>query len=163
MDNINFIEKLIKIYDENISLKNVYDILNNKSNYIDIYADGSSHFDGSKRMSGIGVFFGNNDIRNISKIVNTVTNNNECEIMACIEALKVCQNKYHFVNMYTDSRLVVDGMNNNCNKIKYEELFKELEVLTESFIIINWIHVKGHSDIYGNIKADELSKKCFNN
>ena len=161
MNNIDFIAKLINIYGNHISLKNIYDILNDKSNYIDIYADGSSHFDGNKRMSGIGVFFGDNDIKNISKIVQTATNNNECEIIACIEALKVCQNKCYFVNMYTDSRLVVDGMNNNCSKTKYEELFKELNVLTESFIIINWIHVKGHSDIYGNIKADELSKNCF--
>lgn len=166
MNNIissDFIKKLIKIYGENVSLKTMHDILNDKSNYIDIYADGASYFDGNKRISGIGVFFGDNDVRNISKIVQTPTNNNECEIVACIEALKICINKYHFINMYTDSRLVVDGMNNNCSKTKYEELFKELEVLTESFIIINWIHVKGHSDIYGNIKADELSKKCFNN
>ena len=160
MDTIKFIEKSIKVYGETISLIDLYNIVTDHTNYITVYTDGSSQYDGVKRSSGIGVFFGDNHTDNISRIVE-IFNNNECEIIACIEALKVCKDKHRLVHVYTDSRLVVDGMNGVCSKAKYEYLFNELESLTDEFLIVRWHHVKGHGDNYGNIKADELSRKCF--
>ncbi len=40
------------------------------------------------RKSGIGVYFGDNDERNISKLVET-KNNNDAELLAVIEALSI--------------------------------------------------------------------------
>jgi len=81
--------------------------------------------------------------------------------MACIEALNIVQNKHHFVHMLTDSKLIVDRMNGIVKSNKYKELFEQLDILSESFIDIKYFYVKGHSNIIGNEKADELSRSLF--
>ena len=160
MDIINLLEKLERVYGSNITISELITIINNKDNYIDIYTDGSSYYDGVRRYSGIGVFFGDNNKRNISALVGD-TNNNESEILACIEALKIIKDEYYFVNIYTDSRLVTDGMNKICSITKFGDLFEQINELANSFVKINWILVKGHSGIYGNEKADELSRQYY--
>lgn len=149
-----------KFFSPDTSIGDILQRVSNKSNYIDIYADGSSYYNGTKRLAGIGVFFGDDDERNISRLIDG-TNNNESEIIACIEGLKVVQGKNYYVNMYTDARLVVDGMNGICSLTKFTDLFSELKELSNSFVNINWIHVSGHSGIYGNEKADELSRQKY--
>lgn len=160
MNIINLLTKISTIYGPDTKINDVLQMALDKSNYIDVYADGSSYYNGSERLSGIGVFFGDNDERNISKLIDG-TNNNESEIIACIEALKVIQGKKYYVNMYTDSKLVVDGMNGLCSLTKFSDLFLELKELSNFFVNINWIHVAGHSGIYGNEKADELSRQKY--
>ena len=160
MDVINSLTKINTIHGSDARIGDILQMVLDKSNYIDIYADGSSYYDGSKRLSGIGVFFGDGDERNISRLINGC-NNNESELIACIEGLKVVQGKKYYVNMYTDSRLVVDGMNGICSVTKFSDLFSELKELCNSFVNINWIHVNGHSGIYGNEKADELSRQSY--
>src|SRR3989344_3738454 len=99
---MNFLQKCAQIYGSNISLQELMDIYQN-ANYIDIYTDGSTQYKDGRRISGIGVYFDDNDIRNVSKLVNTV-DNNECELIACIEALLIVQNDHNYVNIFTDSK-----------------------------------------------------------
>lgn len=160
MQDLSFLEKLSEIYGKNITIGDLL-IKLNEAEYVDIYADGSSSFINNKRQEGIGVYFGDNDSRNISMLIEP-QGNNQAEIIACIEGLKVVKNKYHFVSVHTDSRLVVDGMNSKCKKTKYPKLFDELENLSTYFINIRWLHVKGHADNRGNIEADKLSRICYN-
>jgi len=154
--DLDLIRKCIKTYGEQTTLQNLLIILNN-SEYLNIYTDGATQFDGKNRKSGIGVYFGDNDERNLSKLVDT-KDNNECEIIACIEALKIVVNKNNFVNILTDSRLVVDHMNGICRSSKCKELFNELKLIDNNFIDVKYMYVKGHSDIKGNIEADKLSR-----
>jgi ribonuclease HI len=170
----SYIKKLINIYGSNISLG---ELLVKLPTYIDIYADGSFAFINGERLEGIGVYFGPDDSRNISCVIKGTKNNNQAEIIACIEAsiallsvapssgelegLKAVKGKFHFVNMYTDSKLVTDAMTIKCRKTKYSELFDELEQLAEEFVEINWVHIKGHADTIGNIEADKLSRKMY--
>jgi len=135
-------------------------IILNNSVYIDIYTDGSTQFDGKNRKSGIGIYFCDNDERNLYKLVNT-KDNDECEIIACIEALKIVINKNNFINILTDSRLVVDHMNGICRSSKCKELFDELKLISNNFINVKYTYVKGHSDIKGNIEADKLSRSLL--
>lgn len=162
MNTEKLIKKLIRIYGSNISLEEILVKISSKQTYIDIYADGSSAYINDKRLAGIGVFFGNNDNRNISKLIKS-NNNNQAEIIACIEGLKVIKGSFYFVNVYTDSRLVTDAMNSKCTKKTYLELFTELDKLVDEFIEVNWIHVKGHENTHGNIEADKLSRNCYEN
>jgi len=157
--DLDLIRKYIKTYGEQTTLQNLLIILNN-SEYLNIYTDGATQFDGKNRKSGIGVYFGDHDERNLSKLVNT-KDNNECEIIACIEALKIVINKYNFVNILTDSRLIVDRMNGICRSDKCKELFNELKLIDDNFIDIKYTYVKGHSDIKGNIEADKLSRSLL--
>lgn len=161
MNTEKLINKLIHIYGPSISLENVLGRISNQHTFIDIYADGASAYINGERIQGIGVFFGPDDARNISQIIKNSKNNNEAEIIACIEALKVVKGKFYFVNIYTDSRLVTDAMTCKCTKTTYADLFADLDKLVDEFVEINWIHVKGHSDVYGNIEADKLSRKMF--
>jgi len=177
--NINFIKQCMKVYGGQTTLENIL-LLLNEADYIDIYTDGSTQFDGINRRSAVGVYFSDNDDRNLAQIVET-KDNNECEIMACMEALKIVLNKYHFINIFTDSRLVVDRMNNICRSNKCKKLFDELELLNKQFIDVNYFgftqnsphyfdiyrnnvkytYVKGHSDNDGNNKADALSRSLL--
>lgn len=154
--NLDFVKKCMKVYGDQTTLENLL-IMLNKANYINIYTDGATQFDGTNRKSGIGIYFGDNDERNISKLIET-KDNNESEIIACIEALKIVVNLYNFVNILTDSRLIVDRMNGVCRTNKCKELFDELQIINDNFIDVKYIYVKSHSDIKGNIKADELSR-----
>lgn len=160
MSTEKLIKKLIQIHGSNISLEEILAKISDKQTYIDIYTDGASAFIHGKRMEGIGVFFDQNDERNISRVIKS-NNNNQAEIIACIEGLKVIKGSYYFVNLYTDSRLVTDAMTSKCTKAKYSDLFDELDKLVDEFVEVNWIYVKGHADTYGNIEADKLSRKCF--
>ena len=154
--NLDFIKKCMKVYGDQTTLEDLL-ILLNKVDYINIYTDGATQFDGSNRKSGIGIYFGDNDERNFSKLVDT-KDNNECEIIACIEALKIVINQFNFVHILTDSRLIVDRMNGICRSDKCKKLFDELILLNNNFIDIKYTYVQGHSNIKGNIEADKLSR-----
>ena len=151
-----WIKQCINTYG-NMTLEQLYDICEN-ANYVNIYTDGATQYKNGKRQSGIGVYFGDNDIRNLSNLVDTI-DNNECELLACIEALSIAHEP--FIRIYTDSRLVADGMNGKCKKIKFD-LFNRLEQLTLNFIDVQFIFVKGHNNNNGNEKADALSRLKFN-
>jgi len=159
MDKI--LAKLISVYEETETLANIVKDLS--TNCIDIYTDGSTVFDGKNRKSAIGVFFGDDDPRNVSKVIdeNSVYNNNECEIIACIEALTIVQTTHRCVNIYSDSRIVVEAMNKECRQLKFKELFEQLETLASTFILVTWSFVKGHEDTYGNVMADKLARQLL--
>ncbi len=149
------LKKCLKVYG-NITLEQLINHIENET-YIDIYTDGATQYNGVRR-SGIGVYFGDNDERNVSKLVNAI-DNNEAEILAAIEALSICLDKHYYVNIYTDSRLIVDVIHHH-SKSKIL-LFVQLQALITSFIDVKFIYVKGHNNIDGNEKADALSRALF--
>lgn len=153
--NLIFIEKCIDFYG-NVNLQDLYKVLSTV-NYLKIYTDGSTCFNGI-RKSGIGIYSPDNEF-SLAKIVDT-KDNNECEIIACIEALKISEN-YQFIHIFTDSKLIVDKMNGICRTDKCKNLFDELIKMNNQFIDVKYTHVKGHSGIEGNEKADALSRSLI--
>ena len=158
-------------------------------NDIIIFTDGSSLNNQVKgsRKGGIGVFFGDDDERNISlpleesnnnKVTNQVT-----ELLACIKGIekllsdKKTKNK---IVIYTDSMYIVNMMKSWANKwaknnwkksdgneVLNLDLVKTLYYYSKS-INIEFRHVRSHkkepqkSDPkyriwYGNMKADQLA------
>ena len=101
------------------------------------------------------------------------TTNNEMELTAVIEALKLlkfpCQ-----VDLYSDSAYVVNAFlqnwignwikNNwktsNKEPVKNQELWKELYELTKTHQV-KFIKVKGHSDNEFNNRCDELARNAI--
>jgi ribonuclease HI len=142
--------------------------------YLDVYTDGATQFIDravKARVSGIGVYFEYPLPKcgsvGIAKLVET-SDNNECEILACIEALRfISKDDDHelqnikFVHILTDSRLVFDRMTGVCRSSKCKDLFDELIREVDNFIDVKFSYVKGHSDIKGNIEADRLSRSLF--
>ena len=101
------------------------------------------------------------------------TTNNEMELTAVIEALKMlkfpCQ-----VDLYSDSAYVVNAFLQNWignwvknnwktsskEPIKNQELWKELYELTKTHQV-KFIKVKGHSDNEFNNRCDELARNAI--
>lgn len=138
-----------------------------------------------KKTGGIGVFFGDNDIRNISMpITDGKVTNMVCETMACIKALEKLLDEKDNITIYTDSMYIVNSMTkwaknwekNNWKKsdgkvIENIDLIKRLYFLTTS-LNVKYNHVKAHMMAppkesneyfyyYGNHMADKLATQCI--
>lgn len=154
-------------------------------NSIIIFTDGAvpNNQKGGNRKGGVGVFFGDNDVRNISySIKETLTfkvTNNICELLACINGIETCVPSNNIIIM-TDSMYIVNSMTvwgkkwekndwkkSKHTKIENEDLIKKLYYLTNNFNI-KYKHVKAHtkapsidsdkySEWYGNYMADKLA------
>lgn len=134
---------------------------------INIFTDGATPNNQNKgnRKGGIGVFFGDNDINNISfgiKETNKLKVTNQvCELTACIMALDFLVHNKKIKNtniiIYTDSMYIVNSITNWAKKweknnwkksdnkpIQNEELIKKLYYLSINFNV-EYIHVKSHN------------------
>lgn len=146
-----------------------------------IFIDGACDNNGTPdARASIGVFFGNNDSRNISKLLpGTEQTNNRAEISAAIIAL-LNTKPHEKVIIITDSEYLKSAMTNwiqswvsngwkNSQKkpVKNKDLFlKLLEIENEkkeSGGGVVWKWVKGHSKCEGNIMADKLARSALDN
>ena len=92
------------------------------------------------------------------------------ELLASINALKEIKKRSRIV-LYTDSKYLIDGINNWIKKWKSNNWKtsnkkdvknKDLWLLLEScinFHSVTWIWVKGHSGNIFNEEADQLARK----
>jgi len=160
---------------------------------IEIFTDGSTLNNQVKgnRYGGIGVFFGDNDSRNLSiplketvkiKVTNQVT-----ELTACIKAIEQLteEDLNKKITIYTDSIYVHNAMKKWAKNwikndwkgstgkvVKNVELMKTLYQLTLKYNV-NYVHVKAHRNEpdrdskqyyywYGNFMADKLAVEASN-
>ncbi len=97
------------------------------------------------------------------------TTNNRMEMMAVIKALEALR-KQSNVKIYTDSRYVMNGVNDwlagwkargwktaSKKPVKNKALWQEIDALTSEHNV-EFIWVKGHSGDWGNERADELAR-----
>ena len=135
---------------------------------IKIYTDGACR--GNPGRGGWGVFIING--QESKKIFGgkIETTNNEMELTAAIKGLESF-NSPRDLDLYTDSKYVMDGINNwihnwkrngwktaNKKPVKRSNLWMELDKLN-SFHDVKWYWVKGHSGDIGNDMADELANQ----
>ncbi|CAG8764414.1 37082_t:CDS:2 [Racocetra persica] len=121
----------------------------------------------------IGVFWKDNDPNNLSKrLPGSEQTNNRVEIYAAIRALKVCENKIKPLKIMTDSKYVINIIEDWVKKwekngymsykntpVKNQDLIKRLKKLIDNKIdTVRLIHVRGHLGNYGNEQADRLAK-----
>jgi ribonuclease HI len=131
-----------------------------------IFTDGAVPNNQSKtfKKGGIGVFFGPDDIRNISwgiKETNTVKVTNQvCELLACIKALETIVSTEKIgsksIEIRTDSMYIVNSINLWAKKwekanwkkadnkpVQNEDLVKKLYYLAIN-LNVKFTHVKAH-------------------
>lgn len=140
-----------------------------------VYTDGACINNGYKNASaGIGVFFGDNDLRNISKKINGKQTNNTAELTAVKEAILLIKLSNNYT-IYTDSNYVIKCCTTYGKKqadinwkknIPNKNLVKEIYTLYNTYNNINLKYIKAHTnndDIhsYGNKMADLLAKKSI--
>ncbi|MFC1659103.1 ribonuclease HI [Pseudomonadota bacterium] len=132
-----------------------------------IYTDGSCSGNPGKGGWGAVLIYGNH-VKEISG-KNKETTNNQMELKAVIEALKVLKQSCE-IDLYTDSHYVKNGITKwihdwkvkewrtaNRKQVKNVELWKELDEEVERHKI-KWHWVKGHSGDKWNERADELAR-----
>ena len=90
-----------------------------QKNTIVVFTDGSTINNGKRAeivSGGVGVYFGKNDARNISKkVVAKKVTNNVCELMACILAIEqviLSQESMDFteIKIYSDSEYTINSI-----------------------------------------------------
>jgi len=149
---------------------------NNKTYYA--YTDGacsSNGFLGAK--AGYGIYFGENDPRNVSKRVEGKQTNNVAELTAIIEAYKIIEQEKEKNNycIVSDSKYAIrcaTTYGEKCEKnnwkkdIPNKELVKEAYYLFKGNTNIIFKHIMAHTkntDIHsiGNSYADELARQAL--
>lgn len=135
-----------------------------------VFTDGSTFNNVRKNpfsKGGIGVFFGENDKRNVSEpfYLKPVTNN-RCELYACIKAIESyaasvdLEKRKRSLNIYSDSMYVINSVTKWINKWKYngwktskgtdvenKDLIVWIDKLLQTYcstISIRFIHVRAH-------------------
>lgn len=149
---------------------------NNSENII-IYTDGSCINNGKPNAkAGIGIYFGENDKRNVSeKFVNKPTNQ-RAEIYAIIKCIDILssENKKKKIHIYTDSQYTINcitkwipkWIKNNWINSKNESV-KNKDLLEELYfkyikLQIYFIHINSHTNkkdrhSLGNAMADKFA------
>ena len=98
-----------------------------------------------------------------------LTTNNEMELRAVVEALKNVPDDVKEVEIYTDSKYVVEGANGwifgwmkngwktkTDSDVLHKEVWQELVELLKK-IKVDWHKVPGHVGIIGNERADKIA------
>ena len=178
----NFIkvnEKNIDDMNNNIQNHNI--IVNSKDDNIVfnpdyyVYTDGACSNNGKDNaLAGIGIFFGINDNRNISKKIEGKQTNNTAELSAIIETYHIIENDIlngKKIAIVSDSEYVikcVSSYGEKCYKkcwnvdIPNKDLVKIAYEMYKDKLNIQFIHIKAHTnntDIhsFGNDNADKLA------
>ena len=126
-----------------------------------IYTDGACK--GNPGMGGYGAILLFNEHKKEIKGAIAHTTNNQMELKAVIEALKLIKFECS-IDIYTDSQYVQKGMTEwisgwkkkNWNKVKNVELWQELDNLAAGHNV-TWNWVKAHNGHPLNERADELA------
>ncbi len=138
------------------------------NNKILIYTDGSAL--GNPGPGGYGIIMKSGDGRlekSFSKGFR-LTTNNRMELMAIIDALKKIKNKNLPVEIYTDSKYVVDAINQRwLNKWRAQRFAKtknpdlwQAYLKTAKDLDIKLFWVKGHNNHPENERCDQLAVKA---
>jgi ribonuclease HI len=188
MEKFVIIKKINKTdKDKNIDNKNITNPPNTTLDtsitdfipHYNVYTDGACINNGKPyAKAGIGIFFGENDPRNVSKKIEGKQTNNTAEITAIIETYRIIENDIlsgKKVAIFTDSEYVMKCLSTygaKCYKKGWTEDIPNKELVRTAYemyknkpnIKIN--HIRAHtgkSDIHsiGNENADRLANESL--
>lgn len=147
-----------------------------KDNIVDyyVYTDGACINNGKKNAkAGYGIYFGENDKRNVSKRIKGKQTNNVAELTAIIKTYKIIEKDipYKKIVIFTDSKYALKCIDSYGKKqelngwkedIPNKDLVKEIYTLYKGKKNVEFRHIKAHTskkDIHsiGNDNADKLA------
>ena len=136
-----------------------------------IYTDGGCR--GNPGIGGWGVFFSYKDKQKKLQGSKRQTTNNQMELTAAIKGLENIKTDNIEIDLYTDSKYVINGINewikkwrinnwrgSNKKLVKNVELWQRLDELNSKYNI-KWHWVRGHSNDFGNDMADKLANDAM--
>ena len=158
-------EEYLGVDGSNIEVKEDIGVSSNITSSIIVYTDGACSNNGQRgAKAGIGVYFSDDDPRNLSEqLPGEKQTNQRAELYAAIRALEVSDPKSS-LEIRTDSSYLVKGMTEwlpkwlslRVSKVSNLDLFQRLSELSQGRQI-RWVKVKGHSGEQGNEAADRLA------
>ncbi|KAG1148597.1 hypothetical protein G6F37_004448 [Rhizopus arrhizus] len=138
-----------------------------------VYTDGASSGNGQKgARAGYGVYWGDNDPRNVSRrLAGLKQTNQRAEATAVIHALEQSQKDSELLEIRTDSQYVIKAStewskawkingwrSSNGKPVENRDLFEKILDLVDSRKgPVKFVYVPGHSGEEGNEKADQLA------
>jgi len=143
--------------------------------FVHVYTDGACPDNGKAgAKAGIGVWWNHDHTLNISRrVVGSKQTNNVAEIQAISMALtQAITAGVPKLQVNTDSQFVINSVTQwipgwknkgwrtaSGQEVKNKDDFIELDKIMQQkgSMEIRWNHVKGHSDVEGNIEADKLA------
>jgi ribonuclease HI len=152
-------------------------------NKIKVFTDGACSMNGTKNAkAGIGVYFKENDKRNVSRRITGKQTNNTAELSAVIEVFHVLNDEIKNginVEIYTDSDYVIrccttygekcekSNWRNTKGYIVNHELVKTIYEFFKNNKNVQIFHVKAHTGntdelSIGNHNADKLANDSLN-
>ncbi|KRX88203.1 Ribonuclease H1 [Trichinella pseudospiralis] len=145
---------------------------NERKSFAVCYTDGACVNNGKLgARAGIGVYWGENDPRNVSEPLKGLQTNNRAEIEACSRAIEQAKRDgITHLEIRTDSKYVLKCVTEwmpkwrKNNWVKPDgEMVKNLDDLLHldrlaNSINVKWTYVVAHSGTEGNEKADMLAK-----
>ena len=136
-----------------------------------IYTDGGCR--GNPGIGGWGVWLRYGDHDKKLKGSEKDTTNNRMELTAAIKALEAIKSSTIDIDLYTDSKYVMSGINKwikgwklrgwktaNKKPVKNVDLWQQLDEVNTKHNV-HWYWVKGHSGDIGNDMADELANQAM--
>ena len=149
---------------------------------INIYTDGCCKSNGKENsIGGYGIYFGENDKRNVSKKIEGFVTNNIAELSAMIHAMFLVKNVKEKVNIYSDSNYTIlcctsygkkcynnfwNNPNDKTKKIPNLELVKKAYLLAKDLNHITFKYIRAHTGLedehsIGNENADRLANESI--
>ena len=122
--------------------------------------------------AGIGIYFGENDSRNVSMKLEGKQTNNTAELSAIIILYKIIENdinKGMNITIVSDSRYaILCAMSNGKIYEKNKELVKIICDLYKDKHNVKFMHVMAHTNLddihsIGNMNADKLANNAHKN
>ncbi len=136
-----------------------------------IHTDGGCR--GNPGIGGWGVWLRYEGKNKQLKGSELSTTNNRMELTAAIKALEAIKSKNIDIDLFTDSKYVMSGINEwiinwksrgwktaNKKTVKNVDLWKKLDQLNNEHSVV-WHWVKGHSGDEGNEMADRLANEAM--
>lgn len=144
-----------------------------RSEKVEIYTDGACQ--NNPGPGGYGAILIYNGTEKEISGYKPETTNNEMELTAAVEALKLLKKSCEVV-LYSDSSYLINAFNQGWvdnwrsngwvrdknEEVKNLELWKELDVYSHTNRM-TWMKVKGHSDNKYNNRCDKLAKDAIKN
>lgn len=144
----------------------------------EVYTDGACIGLPGQRIAGCGVFFGEEDIRNVSeKVPNNYNQTNQvAELMGIYRALQKIigcgQNDLNWI-LNSDSKYAIlsstlwirtweknGWKTSKGSPVANAQIIKDIAILLKKFPKMQFIHVPAHVGIFGNEEADRLAKEA---
>uniref|UniRef100_A0A6C0EL83 Ribonuclease H n=1 Tax=viral metagenome TaxID=1070528 RepID=A0A6C0EL83_9ZZZZ len=180
-DNILDAKEFLKHGETNVShidkyIKNEQGENPPSNNGICVYTDGGCYGNGNIiSYGGYGIYFGDNDSRNVSKLIKGSCTNNICELNAILEVLDILKSemdKNIEIHIYSDSEYSIKAFTTSGDKY-HRKLWNpkpsNMELIKKGYYLIkskrntiHFHHVYSHTNIndihsLSNEKADKLA------